>query len=144
MILDERNEFCDVSSVALSAGNRIRGDVIDLGSSPTLQDIGSGQPVYLVIQASNVFAGAGNVRFDLLSDSTADLATSPTTHVTTGDEAYTAWPVGRRKVFALPHEQTYERYLGIWYTNSGTMTGGTINAFLTTEPAKYTSYDDGI
>ena len=144
MILDERNEFCDSATVAYAAGNRLIGDVIDLGATPTLRDIGSGQPIFLVIQTDVAAAGAGNLTFDLRSDSEATVNDSPTTHFTTGAEAYTVWTAGRSVVVSLPQGVTYERYLGIWLTTSGTTTGGTVNVFLTCDPAKYTSYDNGI
>jgi hypothetical protein len=42
MILDERLEFADALTCVANVGNAILGDVIDLGASPTLQDIGNG------------------------------------------------------------------------------------------------------
>jgi len=146
MILDERLEFADAAAIALNTTNAIapNTDVIDLGATPTLRDIGAGEPIYLVIQVDTVFAGAGNVTFDLVSDSTSNLATSKTTHLTTGALAYTVYTAGKTFVYALPQEATYERYLGLWETASGNLTGGKINAFLTRDVARYTAYDDGI
>ena len=144
MILDERNEFCDAVSVAYTAGSQIIGDVIDLGVTPTLRDIGAGQPVYLVLQAVAAAAGAGNLTFALTSSAAANLEETATTHFTTGAEAYTVWTAGRTTVVALPHGVTYQRYLGIFLTGSGTTTGGTMNIFLTLDPAQFTAYPNGI
>lgn len=144
MIFDERLEFADYVGANMAAGNRIFGDVVDLGASPTLQDIGSGSPVYLVIQSQSALAGAGNITLELKSDSTADLATSATTHATTGTAVYTVWPALTTVVIPLPDGVVYERYLGMWYTNSGTISGGNFNCFLTQTPAKYTAFNDGI
>ncbi len=144
MILDERNEFCDATATALNATNAIIGDVIDLGATPTLRDIGNGEPVYLVIQVDTAFTGAGNVTFDLVSDSAAALTTSKTTHVSTGAIDYATWAAGYTKIYALPVEATYERYLGLWETTSGNLTGGKINAFLTHDVAKWAAYDNAI
>lgn len=146
MIIDNFLEFADAAAIALNTTNAIapNTDVIDLGATPTLRDIGNGEPIYLVIQVDTVFAGAGNVTFDLVSDSTADLATSKTTHLTTGAIAYTSWTAGTTKIYALPTEATYERYLGLWETASGNLTGGKINAFLTRDVAKWTASADGI
>lgn len=146
MILDNFLEFADAAAIALNTTNAIapNTDVIDLGASPTLQDIGNGEPLYLVIQVDTVFAGAGNVTFDLVSDSTANLATSKTTHLTTGAIAYTAWTAGTTKIYPLPVEATYERYLGLWETASGNLTGGKINAFLTHDVSKWVATPDGI
>lgn len=146
MILDELLEFADAAAIALNATNAIapNTDVIDLGATPTLRDLGAGEQVFLVIQVDTDFGGAGNVTFDLVSDSTANLATSKTTHLTTGAIAYTSWTAGTTKVYALPMEATYERYLGLWETTSGNLTSGKINAFLTHDVAKWTAYAAGI
>ena len=47
MILDERTEFGDAVAIALGVGNAIlpNSDVIDLGATPTLRDIGAGEPM---------------------------------------------------------------------------------------------------
>lgn len=146
MILDERNEFADAAAIALNTTNAIapNTDVIDLGATPTLRDLGNGEPIYLVIQVDTAFGGAGNVTFDLVSDSADDLATSKTTHWSSGAIAYTTWVAGYTKVVALPTEATYERYLGLWETTSGNLTSGKINAFLTRDVAKWAAYADGI
>ncbi len=144
MILDERTEFCDATSAVLNIGNAIIGDVIDLGA--TLQDIGNGQPVYLVIQVNTAFVGTNSTTtFDLCSDSTANLATSKTTHVSTGAIPVASLVAGFTKILALPIEATYERYLGLWETvATANVTAGKINAFLTTTPAKWTASPDAL
>lgn len=146
MILDNFLEFADAAAIALNTTNAIapNTDVIDLGDSPTLKDIGNGEPLYLVIQVDTAFGGAGNVTFDLVSDSTANLATSKTTHLTTGAIAYTSWTAGTTKIYPLPVETTYERYLGLWETASGNLTSGKINAFLTHDVSKWVATPDGI
>ncbi len=146
MILDERLEIADAAAIALNATNAIapNTDVIDLGATPTLRDLGAGEPIYLVIQVDTVFAGAGNVTFDLVSDSAAALTTSKTTHITTGALAYTVYTAGKTFIYALPQEATYEQYLGLWETTSGNLTGGKINAFLTHDVSRWTAYNDGI
>lgn len=146
MILDERNEFCDATSGAINIGNAIIGDVIDLGATPTLRDIGAGEPIYLVIQVDTTFVGAsGTVKFELASDSTADLATSKTVHLATAAIPVATLVAGYQVAYALPQEVTYERYLGLWETVATTnMSAGKINAFLTTAVAKYTAYADAI
>ena len=72
MILDERNEFCDATAVAGSAGTALLGDVIDLGA--TANYIGEGEPLYLVIQTdTEIITGgnAGTISFALASDAQA-------------------------------------------------------------------------
>jgi hypothetical protein len=153
MILDSRLEIANGAAIALNVGNAIlpNGSQIDLGASPTLQDIGAGQPLYLVLSASVAFAGSGaTVQFQLASDSTANLATSKTVHIDTGaislgtDNA--AWAIaGYTKVYPLPLEATYERYLGIWMTvASANVTAGNLDAFITSEPSRWMALPDGI
>jgi len=144
MILDDRLEFCDATSVACNTTNNIIGDVVDLGATPTLRGLGAGEQMYLVIQVDTAFTGAGNVTFELCTDSTANLATSKTSHWSSGAIAYTTWAAGYTKVVALPQEVTYERYMGLWETASGNCTGGNINAFLTHDVAKWYAYADAL
>lgn len=146
MIIDDRNEFCDATSAILNVGNAIIGDVIDLGSSPTLHDIGNGAPLYLVIQVDTTFVGAtSTTTFDLCSDSTANLATSKTTHVSTGAIPVASLVAGYTKIIALPAEVRYERYLGLWETvATANVTAGKINAFLTTTPALWSAPPDAL
>lgn len=146
MFIDSRLELADAAAIALNTTNAIAPNcnVIDLGATPTLRDLGAGEPMYWVIQVTTDFAGAGNVTFDLVSDSAAALTTSKTTHITTGAIAYTAWTAGTTKIFALPQEATYEQYVGIWETASGNLTGGAINSFLTRDVSRWTAYNDGI
>lgn len=144
MILDERNEFSDALAVTASAIS----DVIDLGATPTLRDLGNGEPLYLVVSVDEAAAavGAATVTFSLESDSTADLATSATVHASTAAigkatlvAGYTAW------ILPLPAGATYERYLGVRYTvATGPLTAGKFSAFLTPNPAAWRAYPDAI
>lgn len=146
MILDERLEFADALSCVANVGNAILGDVIDLGASPTLRDIGNGEPLYLVIQVDTAVVGTtSTVQWQLASDSTANLATSKTVHLDTGAIAEATLVAGYTKIYALPVEATYERYLGLWQTVAvNNLSAGKINAFLTREPAKWASYPNAI
>lgn len=154
MIMDERTEFCDATSVAAAAGTALVGDVIDLGT--VARDIGNGQPLYLVITtATEIITGgaAGTVKFQLASDSTADLATSATVHIDTGtfvtdDSAANSAQLNAGGVIfcgPLPLQgNVYERYLGILcITATTTTTAGAINAFLTLDPRGWAAYAEG-
>ena len=155
MILDERNEFADAVSVAGSAGTALIGDVIDLGG--TSQDIGNGQPLYLVIQTdTEIITGgsAGTIQFTLASDASASIATDGTAtanfvsaSLVTDDAAANSSQLNAGGVIAavaLPMG-TYERYLGVLATiGTTTVTAGKINAFLTTDVSKWVATPDGI
>lgn len=146
MILDERLEFADALSCVANVGNAILGDVIDLGATPTLRDIGNGEPLYLVIQVDTAITGTtSTVQWQLASDSTANLATSKTVHLDTGAIAEATLVAGYTKVYALPAEATYERYLGIWQTVAvNNLSAGKVNIFLTHDVAKWTAYADAL
>jgi len=82
MIMDELLEFCDATSVAAAAGTALVGDVIDLGATP--QDLGDGEPMYLVITVdTSIITGgaAGTIKFQLASDAQAAIATNGTATV---------------------------------------------------------------
>lgn len=153
MIFDKRNEFADAVSVAAAAGTALVGDVID--TTAIHRDLGQGDPVYLVITIdTEIITGgvAGTVKFQLASDSTANLATSPTIHYDSGTFATGVAAsnpllgVGKTIcVVALPIEGVvYERFLGILcVTGTTTTTAGKINAFLTLDPYKWAAYPEG-
>lgn len=147
MIMDERLEFADAVSVAAAAGTALIGDVIDLGA--VARDIGQGQPMYLVITTdTEIITGgtAGTVKFQLVSDAQAAIATdgTATVHIDTGtfvtDDAAANDPELNAGgiIFAGPiplEGNPYERYLGILcVTATTTTTAGKINAFLTLDP----------
>lgn len=148
MILDERNEFADAATlVGAAAGTTyVLGDVIDLGTTP--RDIGTGEDLYAVCQIDTAVlaaAGAANVTFKLVSDSTADLATSPTVHFATAAIAKATLVAGYQ-VFAIKLPSgMYERYLGVTYTpDTNPTTAGKANAFLTQGIAANVSYPNAI
>lgn len=147
MILDERNEFCDATSLNTgAAGSYLLGDVIDLGAAPG--DLGNGQPLYLIIQVDTAATSGGSATgdFTLASDAQAAIATdgSATVHATTGAIAVAALTAGRTFCFAIPLiGNTYERYLGILQTTAtAAFTAGKINAFLTLDPTGWRAYPD--
>ena len=157
MIMDERLEFAGAVSVAASAGTALIGDVIDLGA--THRAIGSGEPIYLVITTdTEIITGgsAGTVKFQLVSDAQAAIATdgSATVHFDTGtfvtdDSAANDAQLNAGGVIAnvaLPTEgHTYERYLGILCVTATTATtAGKINAFLTPDPHAWRTYAQGV
>lgn len=146
MILDERTEFADALAVTSSAIS----DVIDLnagGTSPTLRNLGGGEQLYLVVgvDTSATAAGAATVTFSLESDSTADLATSPTVHYSTAAIGKATLVAGYTAVVVEVPSGQYERYLGVRFTvATGPLTAGKFNAFLTTDPSRWQAYPDAV
>ena len=162
MLLDERLEFADATSVAAAAGTALIGDVIDLDSpdvSPNSTLDLEGTDMYLVIQTdTEIITGgsAGTVQFFLVSDALATLGAGVvadcTTHIAsavfiTDDSAANSAELNAGGIiFAgkLPRG-SYERYLGILCTTATTTTtAGKINAFLTADPALWRAYADNV
>jgi hypothetical protein len=150
MLIDKLAQFCDSSTdVVINAGNAIAGDVIDLGSVPTLRDLGNGQPLYWVIRVVTAFSDAvddtATVKFDLYTDSVAALTTSATTHLTTGAVAVGTLVAGYTMVYPLPLGATYERYMGMWETVADhNLDGGAIEAFISADPCGWVALPDAI
>ena len=149
MLVDYLNQFCD--NVALNtgtAGTYLIGSQIDL---TTARDIGSPEPIYLVIQmtASVNSSGSTSITFKLASDATPATATdgSATEHVVTADFAkadLSAGTVVYRGVLPMEGAQAYERYLGILQVTTGNaVTAGSVDIFLTNKPPKWQAYADG-
>lgn len=151
MILDDRLEFADATSVAAAAGTALIGDVVDLGTDG-VNDV---EDMYVVISVdTEIYTGgsAGTVQFFVVSDSLTTLGggavASCTLHASTASIATGATgavaglAAGKTLLqVELPKGQ-YERYLGILCTTgTTTTTSGKINAFLTPTPVTQKSFD---
>lgn len=141
MYLDAQNEFSDAQAVTATA---ISTNVIDLGATNALKDIGTGEDIYLVVQtqtAATDVSSDATLTVTLESDSTADLATSATVHFTTGVLPFATFsPAGAVLACVKLPKGDYERYLGVRYTvAAGPLTAGNFDAFLTkdVEAVKY-------
>jgi len=140
MIIDDRNEFCDATSLNTGgAGNYLIGDVMDLGGgapSALGDGINVGPELSLVIQVDTAATSGGSntTQFHLCSDAQAAIAvdgtatyhwSSPAIPVATLAAGYY---VARVRV----PSGTYERYLGVLQTTAAAaLTAGKVNAFLT-------------
>lgn len=155
MILDERLEFADATSVAAAAGTAVIGDVIDLSVN---EDIGLGEDLWVIIQTTTeIITGgsAGTIQFYVVSDSLATLGAATlancTQHLTSGslvtDDAGSnddKLNAGGVILAAKLPSGSYERYLGILATiGTTTVTAGAVNAFLTRDYAKWAAMPEG-
>lgn len=105
---------------------------VDLGVA---RDIAKGKPLYAVIVVDETFAGGTSVQFKFISDTVATLA-SPTYHVET-IAILTADLTAGREPIVLPVgeiDSDRERYIGLYYTITGTFTAGKITSFITPFP----------
>ena len=146
MYLDAKNEFSDAQAVTSTA---ISTNVIDLGATNTLKDVGVGEDVWLVVLTQTAATDSGSdatLTVTLESDSTANLATSATVHYSTGALAFAAFsPAGTVLAAVRLPSGSYERYLGVRYTvASGPLTDGKFDAFLTKDVQKWRAYADAV
>jgi hypothetical protein len=149
MILDERTEFADATSIINATGLLLIGDVIDLSVA---RNVGSPpRPLYLVIQvATTVLAagGASEVQFTLASDAQAAIAVdgTATVHWRSAAIAKATLVAGYTLCIPLPGvKPDYERYLGLLVgITTFAVTAGAINAFLTHDPKQWKAYADGL
>lgn len=144
MILDKTNEFSDSQAVTATA---ISTNVIDLnpdGANPIL-DIGSGEPVELIVQVDTTATAAGAATVSVsLESSDAPGLTSSTVHITTGAIALAGLTAGTEIArFRLPAGD-YKRYLGVRYTvGTGPLTAGAFSAFIVKDGQSRRTYKSG-
>lgn len=147
MLIDKLNEFANGTALdTTGADTDLIGDVIDLGANT--EDIGNGEPLYLVIRVATsvTSAGAAAVQFQLASDAQAAIATdgSATVHWQSGAIGKATLVAGYTMIAPIP-PGTYERYLGILtVTGTAALTAGAIDAFITKDYQKWTSYPDAL
>lgn len=149
MILDERLEFCENYDLDQETGTYLATNQIDLGSAPTLQDIGNGQPVYLYAVVTEAFTDGGDsatLDIRLVSDdSTSIHATTSTIHLSSGTMLKAALPLGAKFIWQLPVKANYERYLGInFVVGTAGFDAGMITAGLTLDPHGWTALPDAL
>lgn len=148
MILDEKLEFCDATALNTgAAGTYNVGDIIDLGVA---RDLGHDSALYLVVTCETgieVASSTGTVAFQLVSDGTDTISTTTqSVHLRSGNWATSTTAIAAGTVlFAaqLPIEGVpYERYLALQQiTGTTAISAGKVNAFLTTDVAKWVAYD---
>lgn len=118
-----------LSTTDAPTATAISGNVIDIGPVGTnvLRCLPGPKRQYVEIFVSETVTsgtGGSTVTFTLESDSTANLATSATVHSTSAAIVKTSLTAGTYWYLDVPMDQTYERYVGIRYTNSANLTAG--------------------
>lgn len=115
------------------------------GGTPILKDEGMfGQDLWLYVAVVQGFNTLTSLTITLESDSTANLATSPTVHFTKSIPLAGLTAGANVVRVQLPSDATYERYLGLRYTVVGTNpTLGSVTAFLTLDAQNNIIYPSG-
>lgn len=141
-MLDKQLEFSDSQAITVTALSTNVVDTLPGLRAGLVSNLGGPEAAYLVIEVDTTMVGAGaSLTASLESDSTANLATSPTIHATSG-----AVPVAnlgaKAKVAVMPLPfGAYERYLGVRYTVAGgPFTAGAVSAYITRDPSYWVAY----
>jgi len=129
-ILDALFEFSDGQAIVADAQST---NVLDWGEGMEDLEMGAGTPIYLNIRVNGAdFAGGTSLKVYLYSHS-ADTSINSGTAVwqspTIAQASLTAGMWIAQGVI-LPNNCDEERYLGVYYDDTGEFTAGSINAWL--------------
>ncbi len=134
MILDKMLEMSSEQALTASALS-----TYSVNLSALLRDVGKGTPLYAVVVIDTAVAtadAAKTVTFSVVSDSTANLATSAVTQLATRAYLGSVLTAGCEPiVIPLPpiSLETTDQYIGMYYTLSTTFTSFTLSAYIAVE-----------
>jgi hypothetical protein len=147
MLIDGSLQFAATTPVANGAGTTLIGNQIDCGIQGALDN--GGEDLYLVITVAQaiVAAGAGTLKFQLASDTTAAISTSGSAIPVIVTEAFatstTPIPAGT-VLYAGPLPKdvgTYspsKRFLGLLeIVGTASITSGAVTSFITFDPPSF-------
>ena len=155
MYVDTQTTFSDSQAVTSTAISTNVIDLVSLGlgggtntALNTVQDIGNGQPIYLVVQTAVTCTDTGSdatLTVTLESDTAAGLASSPVVHYSSGALAFATYATAGTQFIAIALPMAdYKRYMGLRFTvASGPLTAGAFDAFLTTDVQRTKGYKSG-
>ena len=118
MILDAQTLLSDAQAVTADA---VSTNTIDCGNPTVKNDIGSGEPMCVVIQvdvAADATTGDETYVFEFIQSANANLS-SPTI-LASRDISRTLLTVGSIHVIAIPPRAITQRYIGLNYNVGGT------------------------
>lgn len=122
LLMSDAQTVCD-------AGSEVSTNTIDLSVA---RKVWGGKQLYAVIIIDEAFATSTSINFQVVTDTTADLAT-PTVQIETGAIAIASLTLGRAPI-VIPIGSalgTEERYLGMRYILAGgNATAGKVTAFV--------------
>ena len=102
-------------------------------------NMGAGEPIWLNIRIGTAFAGGTSLVFGLYSHSAVEVGSGTllwaTPAITDATMVAGYWIMR----MPLPDDVDRERYIGLYYTTSGTHSAGTINAWLDHGPQSNTN-----
>lgn len=141
MILDSQNIYSDSQAVTASAGST---NQIDHGIA---RDLGTGQPLYLVVSVTVALTDAGSdstVVASLETDNDSAFG-SPTLAVLSLPVFAALAAIGVTRIGFLPPVAVNERYSRVFYTvANGNLTTGSFDAFLVQDIQQFVAYADAV
>ena len=151
MYVDTQLPFSDSQAVTATAVSTNVIDLVSLGlgggsnvALNVIEDMGNGEPIYLVVQTAVAVTGGTSptLTVTLESSTTADLATSPTVHYSSGALATATYSSAGTQFIAIALPMgDYKRYVGLRFTvASGPFTAGAFDAFLTHDVQRVKAY----
>lgn len=148
MILDGQNIYSDAQAVTASAGSTNQIDHGPLATGNLGRDLGTGQPLYLVVAVVTAFTDAGSdstVTATLETDADSAFG-SPVTALSLAVFAALS-AAGTTRIAHLPPKSpgVDERYSRVFYTvANGNLTTGAFDAFLVENIQQFTAYADSV
>lgn len=138
MILDADLQFSDAQSVTATAAST---NSLDLSA---IRDIGTGQPMYVVMNLAAAMVGAGAIiTVTAETDDNSGFSSATTSQTLGVFPAVSA--AGTKLVCAISPDAANERYLRLKYTVSGgTLSSSSVDAFLSLSYEKVQHYADAI
>lgn len=140
MLMDKLNMFSEAQALTATAAST---NSLDLGEP---RDIGTGQPLFVVVVVTTVFVDAGSdstvtVTVETDSDTAfGSIATAQTVGVLAAVSA-----AGSRLIAAFQPLKNNERYTRLMYTMAnGNLTSGNVTAGLVYDYDAYTAYADAV
>lgn len=138
MFVDKQCEFSNSQAITTTA---ISTNTYDTGGGKNVLvnhgDVAGA--AFLVVQVDAALTGGTSLAISLESDSTANLATSPTVHFSSGAIPAAQLVPGTLLQIPLPMGN-YEQHIGLRYTAVGTFAAGAVSAFITTQPQTWRAY----
>lgn len=127
-IFDALFEFSDDQAIVADAQST---DILDWGDGLTGLEMGAGTPIYLNVQVGTAFAGGTSLQTTLYSH-TAPTSIQSGTILWQGQVEVQATLIAGYYIarIALPVNADVNRYMGVYYDDTGNFSGGTVNAWL--------------
>lgn len=134
-LFDALFEFSDAQAITTDAQST---NVLDMQAADL--EMGAGEPIWLNVRVGTAFAGGTSLAVSLYAHTATTSINSGTQIIATGTIAQAsltanAWIIR----VPLPVNFDEERYIGLYYDDTGAFTAGTVDAWLDHGPQS--SYD---